>query len=178
MSARVEDCGTTCTRAPRSASCCGVRDLMPRSTATTVATTAVPSGGSTVYTSLVVTSRARSAPAMNGDWRTTSRRTSRAWAWPSSAPAGSAAPEKMPPRMTPRSRRCRVRARVSTSQIPTTDCSTSSSSNSRRERQLEARRAGSRTTYPATQMRWDSGSSSFIPVLPTWGAVMTTICRW
>ena len=46
------------------------------------------------------------------------------------------------------------------------------------ERQFDARRAGSRTTNPATQMRVDSSSSSFTPVLPTCGAVMTTICRW
>lgn len=29
-----------------------------------------------------------------------------------------------------------------------------------------------------TQMREDSGSSSLTPVLPTWGAVITTTCRW
>ena len=93
-------------------------------------------------------------------------------------PAGRASPEKIPARMAPRSRRCRVSARVSTSQSPTTPASTSSSSSSRRARQEEARRAGSRTTYPATQMRPDSGSSSLTPVLPMCGAVMTTIWRW
>ena len=37
-------------------------------------------------------------------------------------------------------------------------------------------REGSRTTYPDTQMREDSASSSFTPVFPMCGAVMTTIC--
>ena len=63
-------------------------------------------------------------------------------------------------------------------EIPTTPWSRSASSRLRRERQLDGIRAGSRTTYPLTQIREDSGSSSFIPVLPTWGAVITTTCRW
>ena len=63
-------------------------------------------------------------------------------------------------------------------EMPTTPCSRSASSSERRERQLDGTRAGSRTTYPATQMREDSGSSSFMPVLPTWGAVITTTWRW
>ena len=73
---------------------------------------------------------------------------------------------------------CRVTARVSTSAMPTIPCARSSSSSSRRERQLDARLAPSRTTKPATQIREDSGSSSLTPVLPMCGAVMTTIWRW
>ncbi len=69
-------------------------------------------------------------------------------------------------------------ARVSIPLIPTTPCSRSSSSRDRVERQLLATRAGSRTTYPLTQMRRDSWSSSLMPVLPTWGLVITTTCRW
>ena len=46
------------------------------------------------------------------------------------------------------------------------------------ERQLDADRDGSRTTYPATWMPADSSSSSFQPVLPICGAVCTTIWRW
>ena len=45
-------------------------------------------------------------------------------------------------------------------------------------RQLDGTRAGSRTTNPLTQMRGDSWSSSFMPVLPMCGAVITTTCRW
>ena len=50
----------------------------------------------------------------------------------------------------------------------------SSSSSDRLERQLERTLERSRTTYPATQMRADSSSSSFQPVLPMCGAVATT----
>jgi hypothetical protein len=57
-----------------------------------------------------------------------------------------ASPEKIPDRMAPRSRRWRVMALVSTSQMPTTPSSASSSAKPRRERQLDAIREGSRTT--------------------------------
>ena len=80
--------------------------------------------------------------------------------------------------MAPRSRRWRVSARVSMPLMPTTPWSRSSSSSERAERQLDGTRAGSRTTYPLTQMRRDSGSSSLMPVLPTCGLVITTTCRW
>jgi len=83
-----------------------------------------------------------------------------------------------PTRMAPRSRRWRVSARVSMPLMPTMPCSRRSSASGRRARQLELARDGSRTTYPATQIRADSGSSSFTPVLPMCGAVMTTTCRW
>ncbi len=63
-------------------------------------------------------------------------------------------------------------------EMPTTPCAASSSSSERRERQLDGTRAGSRTTYPETQILFDSGSSSFTPVLPTCGAVITTTWRW
>ena len=62
--------------------------------------------------------------------------------------------------------------------MPTTSCAASSSPRVRRDRQEEGRRLGSRTTYPLTQIRPDSGSSSFTPVLPTCGEVITTTCRW
>jgi hypothetical protein len=62
--------------------------------------------------------------------------------------------------------------------MPTTPWSRNASPRDLRERHEDGRRAGSRTTYPATQMRDDSGSSSFMPVLPTCGAVMTTTWRW
>ena len=45
--------------------------------------------------------------------------------------SSSAAPEKIPARITPRSRRCRVRARVSISLMPTMPCATRSSSSVR-----------------------------------------------
>jgi hypothetical protein len=50
-----------------------------------------------------------------------------------------------------------------------------SSSRLRWERKFETTREGSRTTNPATQMRADSMSSSFMPVLPMCGAVIMTI---
>ena len=113
------------------------------------------------------TSSERLAPAISEETRTRS----------SSADASVSVVE-MPTRMAPRSRRWRVRARVSMPEMPTTPCSRSASSSERCDRQLEETRAGSRTTYPATQIRDDSGSSSFMPVLPMWGAVITTTWRW
>ena len=95
-----------------------------------------------------------------------------------SSAAGSVSVVEMPTRIAPRSRRCRVSARVSMPEMPTTPCSRSSSSRVRLARQLDERRAGSRTTYPLTQILRDSGSSSFMPVLPTCGAVITTTWRW
>ncbi|CPU65028.1 Uncharacterised protein [Mycobacteroides abscessus] len=80
MSAIVEAAGTTCTRTPRWARRWGVIDLMPRSTATTVATGSpsgvVPSKGSTTYAVSVLTSRARSAPAIAGAAFTSATRSS------------------------------------------------------------------------------------------------------
>ena len=64
----------------------------------------------------------------------------------SSSASGSVSVVEMPTRIAPRSRRWRVRARVSTPEMPTTPCSRSASSRARRERQLEGIRAGSRTT--------------------------------
>jgi hypothetical protein len=70
-------------------------------------------------------------------------------------------------------------AGVDASQIPTTPwLRRARPRGTAAERQLDGRSAGSRTAYPATQMREDSSSSSFQPVLPTCGAVMTTTCRW
>ena len=68
-------------------------------------------------------------------------------------------------------------ARVPVMAIPVTPWARSSASRLRWDRQLDAIRAGSRTTYPLTQIRRDSGSSSLIPVLPMCGAVMATIWR-
>jgi hypothetical protein len=62
--------------------------------------------------------------------------------------------------------------------IPTTFSSFSRAERLPRDRQFDADRAGSRTTYPATQIRSDSSSSSLTPVLPMCGAVITTTCRW
>ena len=81
----------------------------------------------------------------------------------------------MPARMAPRSRRCRVSARVSMPLIPTTPWATSSSSRLPVARQFAGRRAGSRTTKPATHIRRLSSSSPLTPVLPMCGAVMATI---
>ena len=67
--------------------------------------------------------------------------------------------------------------RASRADVPTA-ARPSSDSSERAERQLEGIRAGSRTTYPLTQIFEDSSSSSFQPVLPTCGAVITTTCRW
>ena len=125
-----------------------------------------PTAGTT-YASAVETSPASSAPAISAEPRTRS-----------SSAAGSDSVVEMPTRIAPRSRRWRVRARVSMPVMPTTPWSRSSSSRLRVARQLETRRAGSRTTYPATQIRRDSGSSSFTPVLPMCGAVITTTWRW
>jgi hypothetical protein len=60
--------------------------------------------------------------------------------------------------------------------IPTTPCCTSASSRVPVARQFAARRAGSRTTKPDTQMRRLSSSSPLTPVLPMCGAVITTTC--
>ena len=95
-----------------------------------------------------------------------------------SSASGSVISLLIPTRMAPRSRRCRVSARVSMPLIPTTPCCTSSSSRLPVERQLAGRRAGSRTTKPATHIRLLSSSSPFTPVLPMCGAVMTTTWRW
>ena len=64
---------------------------------------------------------------------------------------------------------------MSTPWMPVTPCAASSSSSVRSLRQLEGRRAGSRTTKPLTQIRRDSMSSVLIPVLPMWGAVWMPI---
>ena len=124
------------------------------------------------------TSPARAAPLMPGDSATMRTRAATASGPRWSAPAGSASPENTPARMAPRSRMWRVTARVSTSAMATTPWEDSSSSSPRLDLQFEGRRAASRTTKPATQMRADSGSSSLTPVLPMCGAVITTIWRW
>ena len=113
------------------------------------------------------TSPDRSAPAISAEPSTRD-----------SSASGSDSVEEIPTRMAPRSRRCRVSALVSIPEMPTTPWSRSSSSSVRFARQLDETRAGSRTTYPDTQILRDSGSSSLMPVLPMCGAVMTTTCRW
>ena len=150
---------------PRAAIIRGVFALIPRSTAATRNRVAPTAG--TTYGSAVDTSAERFAPVISPDRRTRA-----------SSASGSASVVEMPTRIAPRSRRWRVSARVSMPEMPTTPCSRSAESSDRRERQLEGTRAGSRTTYPATQIREDSGSSSLRPVLPTWGAVITTTWRW
>ena len=113
------------------------------------------------------TSPASSAPVISADSFTLA-----------SSESASVPSEEIPTRIAPRSRRWRVSARVSMPLMPTTPWSRSSSSSERTERQLDGTREGSRTTYPLTQMRRDSGSSSLMPVLPTCGLVITTTCRW
>ena len=82
------------------------------------------------------TSRARSAPVIGGlaSTRLTQFR------WVGDAAALIAA------RIAPVSRRCRVSARVPVIAMPVTPWAASSSSRLRRARQLDAIRAGSRTT--------------------------------
>ena len=150
---------------PRSAIISGVIVLIPRSSAATVKRFSPTA--STTYTAVVDTSSARSAPVISAEPSTFSRRV-----------AGSDSTVEIPTRITPRSRRCRVRARVSIPEMPTTPWARSSSSRDRTDRQFDGIRAGSRTTYPETQILDDSGSSSLIPVFPTCGAVITTTCRW
>ncbi len=169
ISSAVMDDGTTLTLTPRRASNSGVIDLMPRSTATTWARVGVPFGGRS-RTPRGRRPRPRDAPPPSG-WLSLTRATS-------SSAGARASPEKIPARITPALRRMRTSSRVSMPEIPTIPWARRSSSRLRCERQLDGRRAGSRTTYPATQIRPDSTSSSFMPVLPMCGAVITTICRW
>ena len=161
----VDPAGSTWVVTPRAASRRGTLRLMPRSTAATV--NRCSPCASTTYGLAVVTSADRFAPTICGERRT---RSSRA--------AGSSSTLEMPTRIAPRSRRCRVSARVSTPLMPTTPSAASRSSSPPSARQLELIRAGSRTTYPATQIRSDSSSSPLTPVLPMCGAVCTTTCRW
>jgi hypothetical protein len=63
-----------------------------------------------------------------------------------SSSAGSVVSVLIAARMAPRSRRCRVSARVPLIAMPVTPCAASSASRLRTERQLDAIRAGSRTT--------------------------------
>ncbi|CPU54331.1 Uncharacterised protein [Mycobacteroides abscessus] len=164
------EAGTTCTRMPRRAKLRGVLVLMPRSRAATVNRCA-PSG-STVYVLAVLTSPARSAPSMAGCPLTRESR--------KSVGASATVPLKMPAFIDPRVRRCRTTARVSMPAMPTTCCALRASSKVPLARQFDTRFEGSRTAYPATQILPPrlSSSSSFHPVLPIWGAVATTICRW
>src|SRR5674476_343171 len=124
MSANVDVAGSTWTSMPRAARCSGVRALMPRSRAATVKRLCPTAG--TTYVSDVVTSPASAAPLISG---ADSTRSSCA-----SGDSSTSGPENTPTRIAPRSRRCRVNARVSIPLIPTTPCSTSTSSRERRER--------------------------------------------
>ena len=121
---------------PRSLIIRGVFDLIPRSTAATV--NFFSPFASTTYASFVATSDASSEPSICGAFFTASSRSASLFA--------ASAPENTPTRIAPRSRRWRVRARVSMSQIPTMPCSARSSSRVRTERQFDGRMAGSRTT--------------------------------
>src|SRR5580700_593008 len=78
----------------------------------------------------------------------------------------------------PLSRRWRVRARVSTSVMPTMSCFSRKASSVLSARQLDATGLASRTTNPATRGRPSTASLSaaLTPVLPIWGAVIVTIC--
>ena len=133
LNAKVVVEGTTCTSIPRSAIRNGVRDLIPRSRATTRKCRSPLAA--IRYGAVVVTSSAKCAPAIAGACLTRSNNLS-----------GSVSTLDTATRIAPRSRRWRVRARVSTSHIPTTPCARSSASRLRRDRQLEGTRAASRIT--------------------------------
>ncbi len=113
----------------------GVETLMPRSRAATRNRAGVPAGGLTAYGSGVVTSRARSAPAMPGLASTRGRRSLGSWV-----------SVLIAARMAPRSRRCLVSARVPLIAMPVTPWVASSAARLRRDRQDEAILAGSRIT--------------------------------
>jgi hypothetical protein len=132
-SSTVDEAGSTCVVTPRAARRRGTLRLMPRSSAATVKRCS-PSAF-TVYGWRVVTSADRSAPTISGEASTRSRRA-----------AGSLSTLDTPTRIAPRSRRCRVSARVSMPQMPTTPSMPSRSSNPAVARQFEPIRAGSRTT--------------------------------
>lgn len=123
--------------------------------------------GATTYSSAVETSADRFLPVMPV-CSVTIRSCS-------SASSAVSAPLKTPPFIAPASRMRRVRALVSIPEMPTMPSRTRCSSSEALARWFDTTRLGSRTTYPATQMRRDSGSSSFTPVLPMCGAVCTTI---
>ena len=129
------DDGSTRVSIPRSASIRGVLALIPRSSAATRAR--VVPVAATVYGAPVLTAPARSAPAIPGLSSTAAR---------IEVGSASASPENRPARIEPASRRRRVIARVSTPARPTTPWRASSSPRSAVERQLDGRRAGSRTT--------------------------------
>ena len=95
-SSNVAHCGSTCTSMPCSAISCGVIALIPRSIAAT--RNRFSPTASTTYGSVVETSPARAAPAIEGAVRTRSASTV------GDAPAYSS-PLKIPTRMAPRSRR-------------------------------------------------------------------------
>ena len=100
-----------------------------------------PTAGTT-YGSLVLTSADRLAPDISAEARTRS-----------SSASGEVSVEEMPTRIAPRSRRWRVSARVSMPLMPTTPWSRSASSSDRvATASWTGPRAGSRTTYPATQI--------------------------
>ena len=128
----------------------------------------VSPSGSTTYSSSVLTSAERSAPAMEG-WDCT-------WLSISSSEVR-ASPLKMPAATEPLSRRWRTIARVSTFWMPMMPWVSISSVRLRSARQLLTERDRSRITRPATQILSprDSESSSFQPVFPICGAVATTI---
>ena len=130
----VDDAGSTWVVTPRAASRRGTLRLMPRSSAATV-NRCSPSAA-TVYGAGVLTSADRSAPTISGAAETRSQQRL----------PGHRSTLDTPTRIAPRSRRCRVSARVSTPLMPTTPSAASRSSRSPVARQLDARRAGSRTT--------------------------------
>ena len=86
-------------------------------------------------------------------------------------------PVAIPARIAPRSRRCRVSARVPVIAIPVMPWRRSSLVQAPLRPPVRGQTGGPRTTYPLTQIRRDSGSSSFTPVLPMCGAVIATIWR-
>ncbi|KFC52916.1 hypothetical protein GY12_15555 [Micrococcus luteus] len=141
MPARSVAAGSTCTRMPREARCRGVAALMPRSRAaiSAMGSPSQPcSAGSMTYGSSVVTDSARRAPAIDG-WARTSA---------SSSASGRAAcsPENTPARIEPSVRRRRVMARGVDLADPDDAERLELLVEAALARQLDGRRAASRTT--------------------------------
>ena len=132
--------GSTWLSMLRSLSIRGVFAPRPRSTTATVKRGS-PTAGTTAGLR-VETASLRLAPAISAESRT---RWSRA--------VGSVSAEEMPTRIAPCSRSRRVSARVSIPEMPTTRLGHAGRRRASAASASSGARAGSRTTYPATQMR-------------------------
>ncbi len=122
-----------------------IDDLMPKSYATT---RRAPPG--TRYGDAVVTSLTRSRPSVPGSASAAAFRV-----------VSSVVPKAAG--MAPASRMCRVRRRVSTPAMPGTPWRSSHAPSSSAARQLDGRRASSRTTTPRQNGLWLSSSRWVTP---------------